>query len=62
MGEASGLLDYAWFTKWTFMLTPERKRGRAGGVKRTRPGFFSFFLIRAKATFRDQGKHVGAHA
>lgn len=58
MGEASGLLDYVWFTKWIFILIPVRERG----VKRACPGFFSFFLIRAKATYRDQGKHFGVPA
>lgn len=28
MGELSELLVYVWFTRWTFMPTPERQRGR----------------------------------
>lgn len=67
MGELSGLLFYVWFTRWVFMPTPDRQRGRergrerGGTLKRHAQEFF-FFLIRPKATCRDQGKHVGFHA
>lgn len=59
IGELSGLLVCVWFTRWIFMPTPERQSG--GGIKRVCLGIFFFFLIRPKATCRDQGKHVGFH-